>query len=62
MKRFNFWLPLELFERIKLMAEFFERSTSSMTVMLLETGYLEYLKMFTSYEEKCKETMYPKAD
>jgi len=43
MKRFEFWLPLELFERIKLMAKFFNMPISKMMTHLLEIGYVTKL-------------------
>lgn len=44
MKRFNFWLPLDLFNRVRLMAKFYKISTTEMMVKLLEMGYLKMLE------------------
>lgn len=43
MKRFEFWLPQELFERIKLMAKFYNKPISKMMIELLEIGYIYML-------------------
>jgi len=43
MKRFNFWLRQELFDRIKLMAEFNRCSVTEMMIELLEIGYIHML-------------------
>lgn len=57
MRRFNLYLPVELFERIKLlskfynisitklMADFYNIPVSKMMIQLLEIGYIEMLKM-----------------
>lgn len=44
MKRFNVYLPIELFERIKTLANFYHISISKAMVHLLEIGYLEFIK------------------
>lgn len=44
MRRFDFWLPIDLFNRIKLMAQFYGVHISKMMVQLLEIGYLEMVK------------------
>lgn len=44
MRRFNFWLPIELFNRIKLMAQFYGVHVSKMMIQLLELGYIDMLK------------------
>lgn len=44
MRRFDFWLPIDLFNRIKLMAQFYKISTSKMMIQLLEMGYIDMLK------------------
>ena len=41
---FNFYLPVELYDRIKLMAKFYQTSTTKMMVRLLEMGYLKMLE------------------
>ena len=43
MKRFNFWLRLELFDRIKHMAKFNRCSVTEMMIELLEIGYIHKL-------------------
>ena len=43
MRRFNFYLPEELFERIKLLSKFYNISITKIMVELLEIGYLEML-------------------
>ena len=43
MRRFNFWLPEELFERIKLHSKFYNISITKIMVELLEIGYVEML-------------------
>ncbi len=54
MKIFKLYLPIELFDRIKLMADFYQISISKMMTQLLEMGYLEMLKINT--KELRKET------
>lgn len=44
MRRFDFWLPIELFDRIKLMAETNNIHISKMMVNLLELGYIKILE------------------
>jgi len=44
MHRFNFYLPKELYDRIKLMAKFYQVSTTKMMIHLLEMGYLKMLE------------------
>lgn len=44
MRRFDFWLPNDLFNRIKMMATFYKTHTSKMMIQLLEMGYLEMIK------------------
>lgn len=44
MRRFNFYLPKELYDRIKLMANFYQTSTTKMMIHLLEMGYLKILE------------------
>ncbi len=51
MKRFEFWLRLELFERIKLMAKFYNKPISKIMIELLEIGYITKLK-YDSYKDK----------
>ena len=43
MRRFNFCLPEELFERIKLLSKFYNISITKIMVELLEIGYVEML-------------------
>ena len=49
MRRFDFNLKEELFNQIKLMADFYNISISKMMIQLLEIGYIEMLK--TSNQE-----------
>ncbi len=51
---FKLYLPIELFDRIKLMADFYQISISKMMTQLMEIGYLEMLKINT--KELRKET------
>lgn len=44
MRRFDFWLSIELFDRIKLMAETNNIHISKMMVELLELGYIKMLE------------------
>jgi hypothetical protein len=44
MRRFDFWLPIDLFNRIKLMAQHYKVHISKMMIQLLEMGYLEMIK------------------
>ena len=44
MRIFKLYLPFELFDRIKLMAKFYNLSISKMMKELLEMGYIEMLK------------------
>ena len=54
MRIFKLYLPIELFDRIKLMSDFYQISISKMMTQLLEMGYLEMLKINT--KELRKET------
>lgn len=44
MHRFNFYLPIELFNRIRLMAEYYNLNISKMMTKLLEIGYIDMIK------------------
>lgn len=44
MRRFDFWLPIDLFNRIRLMANYYKVHTSKMMIQLLEMGYLDMIK------------------
>ncbi|MBQ8892328.1 MAG: hypothetical protein IJ068_05675 [Bacilli bacterium] len=44
MKIFKLYLPLDLFNRIKLMATYYKVSISKTMTQLLEIGYLEMIK------------------
>ena len=44
MRRFDFWLPIDLFNRINLMAKHYKVYTSKMMIQLLEMGYIDMLK------------------
>lgn len=43
MRRFNLYLPEELFERIKLLAKFYNISVTKLMVELLEIGYIDMI-------------------
>ena len=43
MRRFNFYLPEELFERIKLLANYYDISITKIMIELLEVGYIDML-------------------
>lgn len=43
MRRFNFYLPIELYERIALLAKHYSLSTTKMMIKLLEIGYIDFL-------------------
>lgn len=43
MRRFNLYLPEELFERIKLPAKFYNISITKLMVELLEIGYIDII-------------------
>lgn len=43
MRRFNFYLPEELFERIKLLANYYNISITKIMIELLEIGYIDML-------------------
>ena len=44
MKIFKLYLPLDLFNRIRLMAKYYKVSISKTMTLLLEIGYLEMIK------------------
>ena len=44
MRIFKLYLPIELFNRIKLMADYYRVSISKTMTQLLEIGYLEMIK------------------
>lgn len=50
MRIFKLYLPIDLFNRIKLMSNFYGVSISKMMIQLLEMGYLEMLKPNTKGE------------
>lgn len=43
MHRFNAYIPIDLFDRIKLLANFYKVPISKMMTQLLEIGYLKML-------------------
>lgn len=43
-RRFNFYLPEELFERIKLLANYYNISITKLMKELLEIGYIDMLE------------------
>lgn len=44
MKKFNAYLPFELFERVKLLAKTYNMSITKMMVELIEIGYIKMLE------------------
>ena len=44
MKKFNVYLPFELFERVKLMAKNYNKFITKMMVELIEFGYIKTLE------------------
>ena len=48
MKRFNFWLPFDLFNHIQIEAQKYNISTTKMMITLLEIG----LEKFMNYGRK----------
>ena len=55
MKIFKLYLPLDLFNRIKLMAKYYRVSISKTMTQLLEIGYLEMIKQ-GGYDNEIKTT------
>ncbi len=43
-RRFDLYLPIDLFNRVKLMAEKYNISITKMMINLLEVGYLKFLE------------------
>ncbi len=43
MRRFNLYLPEELFERIKMLAKFYNVSITKLMTELLEIGYIDMI-------------------
>lgn len=43
MRRFNLYLPEELFKRIKLLSKFYNISITKLMVELLEIGYIDMI-------------------
>lgn len=52
MRRFDFYLPIELFERIQIMANFYGMSKAKMMIKLLELGYLKMLQQRGGYNDE----------
>lgn len=52
MRIFKLYLPFELFDRIKLMAKFYNLSISKMMTQLLEMGYIKMLQNH-NYKDDC---------
>ena len=44
MRRFDFWLPIDLFNRINLMAQNYNTHICKMMIQLLEMGYLQMIE------------------
>lgn len=49
-KRFDLYMPIELFDRIKLLAKNYSLSITQMIIRLLEFGYIEFYKQ--DYKER----------
>lgn len=45
MKIYNFYLPDELFDRVKLYAKRYGQTIAKMMIYLIEVGYLEMIKL-----------------
>ena len=43
-KRFDLYLPIQLYEKIVLLAKYYNTSKTNIIVKLLELGYLEFNK------------------
>lgn len=44
MKRFHFYLPFELFDKVKLMAKVYKISITKMMIELIGIGYIKMLE------------------
>ena len=44
MRRFEILIPIDLYNRISIMANFFHMSRAKIIIRLLEIGYIEMLK------------------
>ena len=51
MKRYEFYMPVDLFEKIKLLAKNNGLSTPKMMIKLLEIGYLKYIASKSNHRE-----------
>lgn len=51
MKRFDLYLPEDLYERIKILAKKYGLSSTKMMIELLEIGYLRFLGFGGKYYE-----------
>ena len=51
MRIFKLYLPIDLFNRIKLMSKFYGASISKMMTQLLEIGYLKYIASKSNHRE-----------
>lgn len=45
MKRFDLYLPDDLYERIKILSKKYHMSNTKMMIKLLEIGYLKFLNI-----------------
>ena len=52
MKRYEFWLPTDLYNRIKLMANKYKKPVSKIMIDLLEIGYLEKMSWLAPKKPK----------
>ena len=55
MKRYEFYLPIELFDRVKLLAQRYGKSVPKLMIYLIEVGYLEMIKLEGNAEELKKQ-------
>ena len=52
MKRFNFYMPNDLYERISIMAKKYGLSRTKMVIKLLEVGYIRFLDIGNKIVQK----------
>lgn len=51
MRRFNFCMPIDLYERIKIMAKKYGLLVTKMIIKILEIGYIKFLEFSQKDEE-----------
>ena len=52
MKRFNFYMPNDLYERISIMAKKYGLRRTKMVIKLLEIGYIRFLDIGNKIVQK----------